>query len=424
MTRLVGGVLAAAVGFVFAACSSGGSLRSGGSGTTTSSSSSGSSSAECINMGSCYGSVQCPVGSVCFENTFVCCAYSGSTGGTSSGSSSRTTHSSSRGTSTSGSSSGGSSSGSSSGFSNNSADCLNDKPNLETGETDQGGSCAGDAGCLNAGFSCVQDACAIEGADGPVEVVLNWDYDEDFDLHVVEPQQGGRDWEVGPNGVDGGPGCEIWYGNLGPGPTGGDCNPQGALYEDAEASCSLDGINIEEVHYPPNVPPPYGLYTVRVDFFEDCADTPLSDGGGLPNYPSIPYTLQIRVGSVVNTYCGAFSADQADYGGEGSGLTIATFTVGPPDAGCTGAGAGATGAACSNACTCASHTCSTGSHAVCYGGQGTGSFAACSVDDDCTSLSCQSGACCPPPDAGAPSGAYCLSNCDCASGSCTVPLCQ
>jgi hypothetical protein len=35
--------------------------------------------------------VACPVGSVCFENTFICCAYSGGTGGSSSGTST-TTH--------------------------------------------------------------------------------------------------------------------------------------------------------------------------------------------------------------------------------------------------------------------------------------------------------------------------------------------
>ncbi len=56
-------------------------------------------------MGSCYGNVACPVGSVCFENTFDCCAYSGTEGGSSS------SGSSSRGGSSGGSSSGGSSSG-------------------------------------------------------------------------------------------------------------------------------------------------------------------------------------------------------------------------------------------------------------------------------------------------------------------------
>ncbi len=296
-----------------------------------------------------------------------------------------------------------------------SGDCSNDRPNLVTGATDQGGACLSDGGCLNRGFSCAGNVCWLDGEESPVQIVLNWDYDEDLDLRVIEPQQGGGGEEQPLDGGPGESGCEISYSNPGPGPSGGKWSPAGALTEDAEAGCNLDGINIEEVSYPPNVPPPYGLYKVSVFSYEDCAGKPLDGGGTLPDYPSIPFTVQVRIGSQITTYCGAMRSSQA-----GSGGTVATFRVSPRDAGCTSAGAGPNGSACSSPCDCASEACASGPDgggAVCYGGPGSGTFAGRGADDDCTSFSCQGNACCPAVG-GAPVGAGCLSDCDCSSGYC------
>ena len=94
MERISKGMVAA-VGLVLAGCSTTPVVAADGGGSTNSSGGvGGTSGGDCINMGSCYGGVACPVGSVCFENTFSCCAYSdagpvgGTTGGSSSGGSS------------------------------------------------------------------------------------------------------------------------------------------------------------------------------------------------------------------------------------------------------------------------------------------------------------------------------------------------
>ncbi len=84
------------------ASSTGGSASSSGSGTS-------SSGGACTNVGSCYGSVQCPVGSVCVESTFVCCEYDngqGSSSGAARGSSSGGSSTTAAGGSSSGGSSG------------------------------------------------------------------------------------------------------------------------------------------------------------------------------------------------------------------------------------------------------------------------------------------------------------------------------
>ena len=176
--------------------------------------------------------------------------------------------------------------------------CPGNFPNLFTGQTNQGGSCHTDADCVR-GLHCGAGNCSLDGTDGPLQVVLSWDYGEDLDLHVVEPS-----------------GCEDYYGNP-------SC--AGTLNYDAWAACSSSGLlTLEQVTYPVGTQPPTGVYTVRADFYEDCDSTTQS------SHPQIPYVVQIRIGSSLTTYCGIFTPGMADSGQAGSGVTVAQFTVKPP----------------------------------------------------------------------------------------------
>jgi hypothetical protein len=103
-------------------------------------------------------------------------------------------------------------------------------------------------------------------------------------------------------------GCEVWYGNRA-------C--VGRLDLDSNAGCNLDNLDTENVIYPPDGGPlPSGTYTVRVDFYEACDSS-----------PSIPYEVIVRANGTTTNYCGEFSAANADFGGAGSGATVATFTL-------------------------------------------------------------------------------------------------
>jgi hypothetical protein len=198
------------------------------------------------------------------------------------------------------------------------------------------------------GFTCDGTYCLLNGSGSPVQVTLSWDQPEDLDLHVVEPQLGGPE--------DGG--CEIWYGNIGPRPGTdyqpgfADCAPLGWLDRDSNAACTLDNIDIENVLYTPGVSPPQGMYVVRVDFWEDCTDI-----DGVPNFPIIPFAVQIRANGVEFTACGQFTPPDADEGAEGSGVVMAAFAVPPPlnaDGSCNCAALGCgNGLACDpRACAC------------------------------------------------------------------------
>jgi hypothetical protein len=226
--------------------------------------------------------------------------------------------------------------------------CPSNIPNLCTGATEQVFDCE-DAACPT-GFYCDGGTCLINGSSTNLQITLSWDYPEDLDLHVVEPQDGGPEnngceiWYLNTGNLDGGwhPGCETSYGWLpgcgfdgGPGSDSydeGDCNPVGWLDRDSNAACNIDDINIENVLYPRDRPPPQGRYIVRVDFFEDCAFV-----DGVPDYLSIPYALQVRANGVEFGACGAFSPINQDLGFEGSGVTVVTFDIPPPtlsDGGC------------------------------------------------------------------------------------------
>lgn len=197
--------------------------------------------------------------------------------------------------------------------------CPSDHPNLFTGQTDQGGTCQVPSDCTT-GLTCTNAACWLLGEQSPVQVVLSWDYAEDLDLHVVEPQSGGPDRETLP---DGGTqqGCEIYYSNGVQGGIDTSCTPVGSLNRDAQAACYAEDVNVEEVTYPAGSAAPAGWYTVRADFWSDC------DSMTGQNHPSIPYVVQVRVGGYLESYCGTFTPNQADMGSEGSGVTIFQFQL-------------------------------------------------------------------------------------------------
>ncbi len=114
VTRPSRSVVAAALAIALkTACTCAAPVSGGDGGTSSGSgggSSSGASGAACVSLGSCYGNVACPVGSVCDEATFACCAYDNSSGGTSGRGSSSST-SSARPSTTGGSTSTGGSTG-------------------------------------------------------------------------------------------------------------------------------------------------------------------------------------------------------------------------------------------------------------------------------------------------------------------------
>jgi uncharacterized protein YfaP (DUF2135 family) len=126
-----------------------------------------------------------------------------------------------------------------------------------------------------------------------VQVTLRFAQPEDLDLHVIEPG-----------------GCEVFYGNR-------TC--VGSLDLDSNPACNLDNVDTENVIYPPadaGTTAPHGLYTVRVDLYDNCDQA-----------TSIPYEVIVRVGTQVTTYCGDFNPAIADYGSAGAGVTVATFPV-------------------------------------------------------------------------------------------------
>ena len=256
--------------------------------------------------------------------------------------------------------------------------CPENIPNINTGQTAVGGICNNNPAAPKcpSGFSCVDNYCVLNGGAGPVQVTLSWDFPEDLDLHVIEPQDAGPeacfsdnvapcifpDPGVTPNACASGfpanfpsdytgQGCEIWYGNIGPrpgDPGSGDCNPIGWLDRDSDPGCSFDGINIENVIYATGVPAPVGNYMVRVDFYTGCAGETYLNGANVPNYPHIPYAVQVRNNGQVALYCDSFSVQDQDDGSEGNGKYIQSFIQlniwpdggleFPPDAGPVDAG--------------------------------------------------------------------------------------
>jgi hypothetical protein len=181
--------------------------------------------------------------------------------------------------------------------------CPTNMPNILNGQTQSSGPCTGELGSCPTGFTCVNHLCQLNGVQGGVQVTLSFDDAEDLDLHVVEPS-----------------GCEIFYANRGPGPTGngGGCSV-GWLDRDSNAGCqagAMDGINVENVIYPTSLPAPSGTYRVLLDYWAACDAKPSSN-----------YGIQVRANGQLFTYCGTVPATAADRGGSNSGRLITTFTL-------------------------------------------------------------------------------------------------
>ena len=126
---------------------------------------------------------------------------------------------------------------------------------------------------------------------GDIQVSVSWDTPTDVDLHVVEPN-----------------GCEIYYGNE-------ECPSGGWLDLDSNPACFNDNINNENIYWPDGQAPE-GTYIVRVDFYDDCC------------YCGAQYTVTIHYCGDMEIYEGSFNPGTDDSGGEGDGVTVATFSNG------------------------------------------------------------------------------------------------
>ncbi len=133
-----------------------------------------------------------------------------------------------------------------------------------------------------------QSVEAVGVGTGNVQVSVSWNVDSDVDLHVVDPS-----------------GEEVYYGN--------DASTSGGQLDlDSNPNCDIDGIRNENITWQQA---PAGTYTVRVDLYEACGVTPTE------------YVVTIQViGQPTQTFTGTIEGE-GDVGGEGSGVTVATFEV-------------------------------------------------------------------------------------------------
>ena len=161
------------------------------------------------------------------------------------------------------------------------------------------------------GFRCIGGQCLLNGGNGPLQVTLRWNTQEDLDLHLDEPLP------------DGGS-CEIWYGDVNDvdGGNPSQCGAVGALDLDSEAACPspADYVDIENIIYPAGAVAPAGTYNVRVDHYLSCDAT----------LPAVPFQLEVRQGNNLMGVCGVFFPSDADFsagGAEGGGRPVFSFTV-------------------------------------------------------------------------------------------------
>ena len=129
----------------------------------------------------------------------------------------------------------------------------------------------------------------VQVGSGDLQVSIAWDTLTDVDLHVVEPG-----------------GCELYYGN-------DLCDSGGELDLDSNPGCSIDEVNNENVFWPKGAAP-VGDYIVRVDFYEDCCICGAN------------YTVTINYCGTTDVIQGHFAHGDDDFGGEGSGVTVAEFS--------------------------------------------------------------------------------------------------
>ncbi len=172
---------------------------------------------------------------------------------------------------------------------------------------------AGMLGCVtecSGGFHCQNGSCVLNGANGPVQVTLRWNTQEDLDLHLDEP---------GDAGV-----CEIYYGNSNDPDSGmgSTCGATGILDLDSEAGCPVppDNVDIENIIYPVGTPAPSGTYAVRVDHYKNCN----------MSLAMVPFQVEVRVNGFTSGMCGVFvptDLDWNDTGSSGGGRQVMTFNV-------------------------------------------------------------------------------------------------
>ena len=210
------------------------------------------------------------------------------------------------------------------------------------------GSCSAAVACPK-GYQCVNGQCALHSSS-TLQVTLSFDDTEDFDLHLLEPMS------------DGGY-CEIFYGNGGsppdaglgdlcgffpefcpdgglPLPIGQGC-PAGWLDRDSNAACGgednegntgmPDGVNVENILFANNQPPPSGKYYVYVDYWESCdgkAQSKLGVQVRLPNSAIYQYCPVIsQQGDGPNDHSDGSGDGFPDGAGAGSGFLVTSFDV-------------------------------------------------------------------------------------------------
>jgi hypothetical protein len=120
-----------------------------------------------------------------------------------------------------------------------------------------------------------QSLQGTEVGRGDVQVGISWDTPTDVDLHVTEP--GGE---------------TIYYGNT-------TSSTGGQLDLDSNPGCTIDGVNHENVFWPPGASPS-GQYSVTVRMFNDC-----EEGGAS--------------GTITITHCGDDSPIISSFGLGGAG---------------------------------------------------------------------------------------------------------
>ena len=139
----------------------------------------------------------------------------------------------------------------------------------------------------------------VQAGTGRLQVSCSWNQLNDVDLHLVEPN------------LD-----EIYYGDS-------YSTSGGELDVDSNPACSIDEINNENITYNDAAVIQNGEYIVRVDFFENCNITDVT------NYNVIAYYEGelITPTEGTNPYTGSFNPDEADFGDAGDGVTVLKFVL-------------------------------------------------------------------------------------------------
>lgn len=139
----------------------------------------------------------------------------------------------------------------------------------------------------------------IAAGTGKLQVSCSWDKLNDVDLHLVEPT-----------------GEEIYY--------GWDQSANGGWLDvDSNPDCYIDSINNENITYADTAIVAAGKYIVRVDLYSNC---------NIPNNTNFSVTARYNGQLIVpvtgtNPYLGTFSPSDEDYGGEGDGREVMTFSI-------------------------------------------------------------------------------------------------